>query len=143
MRLMGIDYGRRRVGVALSDPSGRIASPHSTLDGRRLGTLLEEIAGLVRAHEVAELVVGLPVNMDGSLGPQARDAERFAGILRDRLGLPVELQDERLTTAQAGSALRQGGGDPRAVDRVAASLILQAFLDRRRRPHPAGEGQGS
>lgn len=136
MRILGVDLGKRRVGLALSDPSGLLASPLETADGRDRDGLVGLLRNRVREHRVEEVVVGLPLRTDGSEGPEARAAREFAGRLAGVLGLPVHLQDERLTTTQAHRSMSEAGARGRerreAVDRVAAVLILQAFLDRRR-----------
>lgn len=137
MRLLGVDLGRRRVGLALSDPSGLLAGALETLDGRDRDALYGQLRERVRELGVAEVVIGLPLRTDGSQGPEALACRAFAERLERGLGVPVHLQDERFTTVQAQRALREAGarGQARreAVDRVAAVLLLQAFLDRRRR----------
>lgn len=135
MRVLGIDPGKRRVGLALSDPGGSVASPLTVLEVRGVQALLEAIATVVAEHGVERLVVGYPLNMDGSAGPAARAAGRLARALEDRLGLPVELMDERLSSVGAGRAMRAAGLKARQIrgrlDPVAACLVLQAYLDRR------------
>lgn len=154
-RFLAIDLGTRRIGVALSDPTGTIAFALETITtagaaGRRAA---ERVADLCRRHDVALVVVGWPRNMDGSRGPAARLAEVFAGRLRAALLVPVELWDERLSTAAADRTLIEAGvrreERRHARDRVAAALILQGYLDARRgeagsvkstglRPPPSG-----
>jgi putative holliday junction resolvase len=140
-RILGLDLGTRRIGVALSDPSETIAAPLETLTvtGRRAA--LQHIAALCRRHGVARVVVGWPRNMDGSRGPAAQEAEVFAARLRAALDVPVDLWDERLSTAAAERMLIETGTrrDNRrgARDRVAAALVLQAYLDARRIEPPA------
>jgi putative Holliday junction resolvase len=135
-RIMGVDVGERRIGVALSDAEGRLASPLTTINARPAGQCVERIARLVAEHAVSELVVGLPLTLRGEVGPQARAVQQFARQLEERLGLPVHLFDERLTTAAADQLLRELGVKPekrkQQVDQVAAAIILQDFLDRRR-----------
>jgi len=132
-RVMAVDPGSRRVGVAVSDPTGTIAQPLSVVAAEPAGTLVERLAALARAHEVAELVVGLPRRMDGGQGPQARAARTLAGDLRRATGLPVTLVDERLTSVAAERALLAGGASRarrrQLSDQVAAALILQSHLD--------------
>lgn len=134
MRYLGVDPGKKRVGVALSDPTRTIATPLATLSGRDQGALVAELGDLARRHEVSLIVVGHPLNMDGSAGPAAKAAQRLARALAESTGLPVELSDERLTSSVANQALRQGGLDSRRarqkVDEVAAVLILQNYLDK-------------
>jgi len=143
-RVLAVDLGTRRIGVALSDPGGTLASPLLTLPHRSLPRDVEEIAALCRAHAVGTVVVGWPREMRGGSGPAARHAEAFARALRRAVAVPVELWDERLSTAAAERALVGAGvrrARRRAVrDRVAASLILQAYLDARRSLGPAGAG---
>lgn len=138
-RILAIDLGTRRIGFALSDPTGTIASPLETIAaggaaGRRAAA---QVAELCRRHDVARVVVGWPRNMDGSRGPAAKLAEAFADRLRAALPVPVELWDERLSTAAADRTLIEAGvrRDERrhARDRVAAALILQGYLNVRRR----------
>jgi putative Holliday junction resolvase len=131
-RVLGLDLGQARIGVAVSDPERRMAVPVGTV---RTGAPvdLRAIADLAREHEVAEIVVGHPLSMSGARGEAADQAEQFAQALRDFLGLPVTLQDERLSTVEAERNLRTAGvtgRDRRAVvDQAAAVVILQAYLD--------------
>jgi putative holliday junction resolvase len=132
-RVLGLDLGDARIGVAISDPDRRLALPLGTvLVGQPPGEL-KAIAALVREYGVSRVVLGHPRSMSGAAGPRARQAEEFAGALRSVLEIPVELQDERLTTVEAERALREagvGGRDLRAVvDRTAAAVILQSWLD--------------
>jgi putative holliday junction resolvase len=131
--VLGLDLGQARIGVAISDPDGRIAVPLGTV---RTGAPsdVKAVAALVRDHGVSMIVVGLPLDMSGTRGPAAEHAETFAGALRQFLGLPVELQDERLSTVEADRRLRATGMPGRrrrrAVDMSAAAVILQSWLDR-------------
>jgi putative Holliday junction resolvase len=133
MRYLGVDCGSRRTGVAISDPDGRIATPHSVVEHASWREQVEGIARIARAEGAQAIVVGWPVHMDGSAGESARRARRLAGRLSACVSLSVVLWDERLTTRQADSALRAAGLDGRArrarVDKVAAALILQSYLD--------------
>ncbi len=139
MRILGVDYGEAVIGLAVSDETGRIAQ--GLLPLRRKGPprggkdQVEAVAEIARGQEVGEIVVGLPKNMDGSLGPAARAAEAFAQALGSRTGLPVHLWDERLTTRQAERAMIAAGvrraKRRAALDVAAATLILQGFLDHR------------
>ncbi len=135
MRVLGLDVGDRRIGVALSDETGTLASGLDTLTCVGPREDLGRIAELVRAHDVAEVVVGLPLNMDGTAGPQAAKVEAFVNGLRRRLAVPVIARDERLTTVEAEERLRAAGVRrkewPRLVDKVAAVVILQEYLDDR------------
>jgi putative pre-16S rRNA nuclease len=134
-RVLGLDLGDARIGVAISDPERRLAVPLGTVPTGAPQDL-KAINKLVTENGVTVVVVGHPISMSGAHGPRAQQAEEFAGALRSFLGIPVELHDERLSTVEADRALREagaGGRDRRrAVDRSAAAIILQAWLDRRR-----------
>ena len=136
MRILAIDPGSKRVGVALSDPTATIAQALTTLPAEPAATLPSRIAKVARDSEAARIVVGLPKRLDGSRGPEAKAAQQLADAVRKESGLPVELVDERLTTVAAERSLIAGGvrRDKRrlSVDRVAATFMLQAHLDRRR-----------
>ena len=133
-RILAIDYGARRVGLALSDPTRTLATGLPTLE-RKGGDawLAGEVERMVRENDVAEVLLGHPLNMDGTRGPRAREVERFAELLRERLPIPVRLWDERLTTVRAQRVLRESGVKARAgktrLDRLSAVLILQNYLD--------------
>lgn len=136
MRVVGIDLGSRRIGVAVSDPSGAVASPHSVVQrtGNR-ATDHRAIAAVVVEYDADLVVVGLPRSMDGGLGPAAQAAlvevDELAAVVR----VPVETVDERLTTVSAERALRasnvKGEARRRVIDKVAAAILLQAWLDGR------------
>ena len=136
MRILAIDPGSKRVGVALSDPTATIAQALTTMPADPAATLASRVAKLARDSEAARIVVGLPKRLDGSRGPEAKAAQALADAIRTESGLPVELVDERLTTVAAERSLIAGGmrRDKRrlSVDRVAATLMLQSHLDRRR-----------
>ena len=131
--ILGIDPGSRRVGVAVSDAGGSIAFPLAVLERKDDDTYLDELAELARMREADEIVVGLPTRLDGTEGPEAIEAVRIAGILRNKLGLPVHMLDERFTTRIAQGALRANNVNSRKqkpmVDKVAATLLLQSYLD--------------
>ncbi len=134
-RALGLDLGEVRIGVAISDPERRLAVPLGTV---RAGapTDLRAVAALVREHGVTLVVVGYPLQLSGEAGARARQAEELAGALRAVLDVPVVLHDERLSTAEADRRLREAGADGRrrrrAVDRSAATVILQSYLDAHR-----------
>jgi len=136
-RRLGIDVGAVRVGVALSDPDGLLATPLATV-ARDVahGTDLDAIAGFVAEHEVVGVVVGLPRTLAGREGPAAEAARAFAEALAGRLEVPIEFSDERLTTVVATRQMRESGRKGRrqraVVDQVAAVAILQGWLDARR-----------
>jgi putative Holliday junction resolvase len=136
-RVLGVDVGTVRVGVALSDPTGTLASPLETLKRAKDGSDLDRLAALVVEHEVSEVVVGEPRHLSGASGASARDAETYAEALAGRTGdVPVLLVDERLSTVSAASSLRASGMDSReqrsVIDQAAAVVILQSYLDARR-----------
>jgi putative Holliday junction resolvase len=138
-RVMGVDVGTARVGLALSDPTGTLASPLETLRRAKNKSDLDRLAALVVEHEVTEVVVGEPVHLSGASGASAQDANNYAQELADRIpDVPVILIDERLSTVTAASHLREGGIDSRkqrpVIDQAAAVVILQQFLDSGR-PH--------
>ena len=135
MRVLAIDFGKKRLGLALCDPTGTIASPLPALQ-RSAQVWWDELGQLIREKEVEELVVGLPLNMDGSEGPSAQICRKFADDLKQRFGLPVILLDERLTSTAASSTLTAAGLSQRQqrgkLDSMAASLLLQVHLQKRR-----------
>jgi len=136
MRLLGLDVGDKRIGIALSDESATLASGLSTLE--RVGPRkdLKALAALVREHGVSDVVVGLPRHLDGSLGPQAQKVLQFMDELRPVVKVPVVSWDERFTSVMATQALIEGGVSRRdrrsVVDKVSATLILQSYLDYRK-----------
>lgn len=138
-RRLGVDFGEVRVGVALSDPSGVLATPLVTLNrDRSQGADLDALEALVAEHRVVEVVVGLPRTLAGRHGPAAEAAAAYARTLAQRLGdgVPVRLTDERLSTVWAARVLAERGVRGRkqrtVVDQVAAVQILQGWLDARR-----------
>ena len=137
MRALGIDFGERRIGLAISDPEGSYALPSETLVRTDDRGALAAIAAIVRREEVTWIVVGEPLRSDGSAGPPAERARRFAARLSALCGLPVETQDETLTSREADHRLRDAGVTParrrERRDALAAQLLLQEALDRRRR----------
>lgn len=134
MRFLGIDLGERRIGLALSDTEGQLAGPMKVIS--RSGEEMDEILKIIVSEGAEIVVVGLPLNMDGSLGEQGSKAERFAQELKERAGIPVELWDERLSTFEAERRLREAGKKgaklKEALDKSAAAVILQDFLDHKR-----------
>ena len=134
MRTLGVDLGRVRIGLALADDVLRTARPLAVVRRRAQAADLAAIAEAARPYEVERVVLGLPLNMDGSEGPAARHARAFAPKLSAALGVPVELFDERLSTFEAETRLRDRGfsaKDRRSrVDAEAAAVILQGWLDR-------------
>ena len=136
MRIMAIDYGDAHTGVAVSDPTGLLAGFTATVNAYRPETVAERIAALAEEHGAEELVLGHPVNMDGTLGPRSEKARAMKALLEERTGLPVVLWDERRTTIDAHQILMNNGKDARkrkkAVDAVAAALILEGYLTYKR-----------
>ncbi len=131
MRALGLDVGDRRIGLALSDPTGFLASPFGFVE--RGPSDLADIARIAEENEVAEIVVGLPLSMSGDSGVQAGKVRGFIRELRSQTDLPIKTVDERLSTVQAQGMLRQSGrrrrGDRGQLDAAAAAVILQAYLD--------------
>jgi putative Holliday junction resolvase len=132
-RAMALDVGSRRIGVALSDTLRLIASPLTTLRATPRTYALQNIAALIATHEVCDLVVGHPVSLNGTVGPQAKLIEAFVEELRPLVQVPITLVDERLTSVAADRMMQDMGIRPdqrRArIDEMAASIILQDFLD--------------
>lgn len=130
---MALDLGDRRIGVAVSDALGLTAQGVGVVERRRDGREFEEIERLVREREIREIVVGLPRNMDGSIGPRGEICIAFAEALREKLHLPVHLWDERLTTVTAERTLLAADVSRKkrrqVVDKMAATIILQHYLD--------------
>jgi putative Holliday junction resolvase len=127
-RVLAIDPGERRVGLAVSDPLGITAQGLATFD-RRSGDLGEHVEKIVREYEVTRIVVGNPVSMSGRESEGSAQARSLASELEARLSLPVELWDERLSSAEAHRVLAGSKAEKGAVDRVAAMIILQGYLD--------------
>ncbi|HEY6274666.1 MAG TPA: Holliday junction resolvase RuvX [Terriglobales bacterium] len=134
-RILAIDYGARRMGLAVSDPLGITAQGLDTLERKNKRTDFAHLESTIRQHEVKEIVLGYPLRMSGEAGIQSQKVAEFAEKLRQRFHLPVHLWDERLTSAEANRLLREAEVSSRkraqAVDRMAAVLILQSFLQAR------------
>jgi putative holliday junction resolvase len=135
-RFLGLDFGDRRIGVAVSDELGLTAQPVLTLVRKNAKQDLKSLSRLLRKFNCAAIVLGNPLYMSGDLSPQAVKTQAFAGRLREAFSLPVHLWDERLTSSEAHRHLHAAGrplsGHREVVDQVAAVLILQGFLDARR-----------
>ena len=148
-RLLAVDWGELRIGLALSDESQVLATPLETLhrrEGKRLP--MPRFLELVALHHPVGLVVGLPLSSEGTEGDSARAAREMAATLERRTGLPLELWDERMSTARALAAIREQGGSTRGrkadVDALAAAVLLQHFLDaRRKRAERAERAEGT
>jgi putative Holliday junction resolvase len=134
-RILGLDVGSRRIGIAVSDPLGITAQGLDTLQRRNKRTDLAALERVIREYGVREIVVGLPLRMSGAEGTQSEKMQGFAEDLRKRFRLPVHLWDERLTSAEANRLLRETDLSiekrAKAVDRMAAVLILQGWMERR------------
>jgi putative Holliday junction resolvase len=151
-RVLGLDLGARRIGLAVSDPEARLAFPAGCLRSEGPERDLAALRQLVAAREIKRIVVGLPIHMDGRAGPEAEAARRFATEIAHATGVPVEMQDERWTTVEAERALRTASGrgsgqrgsrrsrrrrDSRGdVDAAAATILLRTYLERTRAQSP-------
>ena len=132
-RVLGLDVGKKRIGLALSDGLGITAQGMPTLQRSRIRDDLDRLADICRVHEVELLLVGQPLHMSGDESRQGQYTREFAERLSDHTGLPVKFLDERLTTVQAERVLRESGISiekrAKAVDKLAAVLLLQSYLD--------------
>lgn len=136
MKIMAIDYGDAHTGIAVSDATLTLTGYATVLHSRRESEILDGIDRLIAQHGITELVLGYPKNMDGTLGPRAEKCAALAEILRSRTGLPVTLWDERRSTVEAHNILYENGKNAKrrknVVDAVAASLMLEGYLARKR-----------
>jgi putative holliday junction resolvase len=134
MRILALDYGERRVGVAVSDPTGVIAQPLETIESKSREGHLVRIRELVTEYEVARIVVGLPLHMDGRSGPAVEAARHFGAMVAHRTDRPVDYLDERWTTVEADRSLREAGVRGKhkrgKLDATAATLLLRTYLAR-------------
>lgn len=137
-RVLALDLGKRRIGLAISDPLGVTAQGLPTLERRNKRADLAALATLIRERGVTHLLVGNPLHMSGAEGRQSAWVQEFAGALQKHTGIPVRLWDERLTTVEASRVLRQSGISiekrAAAVDRLSAVILLQSYLDSGERP---------
>ena len=133
MRIMAIDYGDARIGLAVSDLTNTLCGDAWTLQEWNMERAVEKIAQEAKLREVGRFVLGLPKNMDGSEGPRAEKSRQFAALLEEKCGLPVTLWDERRSSIEAHAILHAGGKKEKkhrsVVDAVAASLILEGYLN--------------
>ncbi len=136
MRIMGLDYGSKTVGVSVCDPLGLTAQALETIvrkDENKLRQTCRRIEALIQEYEITSIILGYPMNMDDSVGERGRKTEEFKEMLEKRTGLPVVLWDERLTTVEADEILRESGVPARdrkkVIDKVAAGIILQSYLN--------------
>ncbi len=137
-RILGIDHGERRIGLALSDPTETIATPHAVVPNTGSRAVIAELRRVCDRQEVGTIVVGLPRRTDGTEGPSAAAARAFAEDLRAALGRPVTLWDERFTTVTAERSLIEAGARRERrreiIDKIAAQIMLQSYLDSRAAP---------
>ena len=141
MRIMAIDYGDAHTGIAVSDPTGFLTGFTTVITAYRPDRVAEQVAALAREHGAERLVLGHPINMDGTRGPRAEKAQAMRQLLEEATGLPVVLWDERRTTIDAHQILMNSGKNAKkrkkVVDAVAASLILEGYLTYLK-THPEG-----
>jgi putative holliday junction resolvase len=133
MRILALDHGTKRVGVAVSDEMYVIAQPLEYIPAEPFAAFLARLKQIISEKEIGQILVGLPRNMDGSYGPAALKVQAFVAVLKDAVTIPIKLWDERLTSTQAQRFLIQGGvrRDQRKekVDKTAAAILLQSYLD--------------
>jgi len=133
MRILALDHGSKRIGVAVSDATRTIAQPLEFIPAEPFADFLARLKKLLLEKEIDLVLVGLPRNMDGSYGPAAHKVETFAGVLKTAITVPIKMWDERLTSSQANKILIQGKvrRDKRKekVDKMAAAILLQSYLD--------------
>ena len=136
-RVIALDVGKARIGVALTDPLGYTAQPLLTIHRKSRGEDLRNVLRIIRKHEVTHIVLGNPLHMSGDVSPWAAKVHEFADELRTRSSLPVELFDERLSTVAAHEILDEAGHDSRdrkrIIDQVAATVILRDWMEQQRR----------
>jgi putative Holliday junction resolvase len=135
MRVLAVDHGMKRMGIAISDPSGIIAQPLEFIPAEPFTGFLDRLKQLIREKEVEMILVGMPRNMDGSYGPAAAKVQEFVAVLKETIAIPIQTWDERLTSAQANRMLIQADVSRKdrktKVDKAAAAILLQSFLDSR------------
>lgn len=137
MKILAVDYGDTRTGLAISDRTEFLASPVGTITERNAERLAQKVADAVKEQGAELVVVGLPINMNGTRGPRAEKCEEFAKMLGELVDVPVEMWDERSTTVTAHNILNttnvRGKARKAVVDTVAATIILEGFMDHRRK----------
>lgn len=133
MRVIALDHGSKRVGIAIGDPLGVIAQPLEFIPAEPLDAFFTRLKLILTEKEVGQIIVGMPRNMDGSYGPAAEKVRTFVEQLKEQVTLPIRLWDERLTTAQAQRVLLEGNvrrkDRKQRVDKMAAAILLQSYLD--------------
>jgi putative Holliday junction resolvase len=134
-RFLGVDYGRRRVGLAVSDPAGIIARPLETLTVKSMNESVSSVCAVAEREDAAGIVVGMPLAESGKPTELSEEVTKFCALIKARIPLPVHLEDERLSSRQALGVLHAHGmktkGNKEKIDRISAAIVLQAFLDRR------------
>jgi putative Holliday junction resolvase len=130
-----VDYGEKRIGLAISDGLGITAQPLGVIENGGTKSVIDDISDIACEHDIATVVIGMPLNMDGTIGPKAREVLELRNLLADKLNIPVVTFDERLTTVEAERRLADAGVSRRKrgkkVDVVAAQIILQTYIDSR------------
>jgi putative Holliday junction resolvase len=132
-RILGIDFGERRIGLALSDPLGIIAQPFLTFDTQKDGDIFKKIEELIEEKGIEEIVLGMPRNMDGTIGEKGKVVQEFSQMLSSRVKIPIIFRDERLSSVESLRVLRDAGAKlhkyKKSVDKLSAALILQGYLN--------------
>jgi putative holliday junction resolvase len=135
MRILAIDHGTKRMGIALSDELGMTAQPLEFIPAEPFSDFIDRLKELIREKQVEQILVGMPRNMDGSYGPAAMKVREFVAVLKEIIPIPISTWDERLTSAQANRFLIQADVRRRdrkeKVDKAAAAILLQSYLDSR------------
>ena len=133
MRILALDHGTKRIGIALSDELKMIAQPLEFVEADPILKFFDRLKEIIREKEVELILIGMPRNMDGSYGPAALKVQEFIAVLKDKVAIPIQTWDERLTSAQAQKFLIQGGvrrqDRKQKVDKTAAAILLQSYLD--------------
>lgn len=133
MRILALDHGTRRIGVAVSDELKMIAQPLEFIPAEPFANVIERLKEIIRTKEVELILLGMPRNMDGSYGPAALKVQEFIAVLKDKIAIPIQTWDERLTSAQAQRFLIEGNvrreQRKEKVDKTAAAILLQSYLD--------------
>lgn len=136
MKILGLDMGSKRIGVAVSDGLGIIAEGLLTLEKEKDADLIRQLRDIILTEEIKEIVVGLPLNMDGSCGPQAKSAISFADSLKEKFDIPIKLWDERMSTMEVERIMIEADVSrakrKKKIDKLAAQVILQSYLNAQR-----------
>jgi putative holliday junction resolvase len=133
MRILAVDHGTKRIGIAVSDELGMIAQPLEFIPAEPFADFLSRFKAILRDKQVEQIIVGMPRNMDGSYGPAATKVQEFVTVLKEAVTVPIKMWDERLTSAQANRFLIQANvrreQRKEKVDKTAAAILLQSYLD--------------